>query len=166
MDSKTAFDDVNYGLIVKQDGSVSANRLVLEGNKAVGYMTVDLPPLKNGEKYKLIKRQDGKMQVETVYFEEQFELLKKFNLPQSALERNEVQVREGGALVLVKREKPISIFPDTDGNLSASHTQDSYSEFALKDERRGKYNDGALLGDAQYCADLATGEVAAFAEGF
>lgn len=120
------------------------------------------------ENTQMVKRTDGVLQSVNEYIDEQIELLKtKFNLPPSAIERNEV-VKDGKYWVLRKRENPITIFDDGDNARSVVASLQSYGDKMFKDSRTGKYNDAAKLGTVQAygggCPDV--GETEAVVGGF
>lgn len=109
----------------------------------------------------LVKLGSGELaKIETL--EAQFALLKKFGLPETAAERN-VVVFKDGHYTLQKRENPISIYPDDNGNLrSVVQVQKTHSERIGLSAARGKYNDENRL-YAQDAASLDVGEIVPWA---
>lgn len=139
----------------------------------------------------IIKRQEGEGALSTTSLQEQMSLLReKFNLPETAIERNYVRVdwvpdlkakdpkcrkavMKGTAeakhpgmkpvYVLCKRENPIRLFIDDSGRVAGSMSQ-RYADRLHLTQKRGRYNDEERLGLMNgFSESVEVKEVSAFA---
>ena len=139
----------------------------------------------------IIKRQEGAGALSTTSLQEQMSLLReKFNLPETAIERNYVRVDwvpdpkakdqkcrkavvKGTAeaknlgmkpvYVLCKRENPIRLFIDDSGRVAGAMSQ-GYADRLHLTQKRGRYNDEERLGLMNgFSESVEVKEVSAFA---
>lgn len=139
----------------------------------------------------IIKRQEGEGALSTTSLQEQMSLLReKFNLPETAIERNYVRVdwvpdlkaknpkcrkavMKGTAeakhpgmkpvYVLCKRENPIRLFIDDSGRVAGAMSQ-GYADRLHLTQKRGRYNDEERLGLMNgFSESVEVKEVSAFA---
>lgn len=99
-------------------------------------------------------------------FDKQLDLLAKFKLPQTAIERHyvRVDVAEDGReqYVLCKRENPIKVFDISDGEAIVATVARTYADRVGINKMKGKYNDENRL-VTQNDDGLKVGEVEAWA---
>lgn len=99
----------------------------------------------------------------------QIELLKLFNLPSTAIERNYVRkevVNGKTQLTLCKRERPIKVYDNGSGLSSVSRTMGTYADGINISKKKGKYNDEDRFMNGSFiagCESVEVGEVEAFA---
>jgi hypothetical protein len=96
----------------------------------------------------------------------QIDLLKKFNLPESAIDNHYVRVdiKNGSEFfTLCKRERPVNVSDPYDDNCVVTCQMKSYGERMGFDhsEKRGKYNDEDRINGNQ-CLSIEVGEVEPF----
>lgn len=113
----------------------------------------------------IIKHEGG---YEVADIREQICLLKKFGLPETAIDRNYVRVDKSPSgkevYVLCKRENPIKVSDPYDDNCRVTSGMKSYSEQMGFDsaKKRGKYNDEDRLAGTE-ALSIKVGEVESWA---
>lgn len=112
----------------------------------------------------IIKHEGGYAVADIRY---QIDLLKKFNLPPSAIDRHYVRVDKSPSgkelYVLCKRENPIKVSDPYDDNCLVISNMKLYSErINFSSQRRGKYNDEDKLSNHE-ALSIKVGEVESWA---